>query len=88
MGMVVLLVSARQEEIALGPEAAARLAAQGITRAAVLRDHDDIAVVLEGWAFEPSRSIDAAVEAVVGTGGACRRLSAVSEMSVSRGGRS
>ncbi len=87
MGMVVLLLSARKEEIALGPEAAARLAAQGITRVAVLRDRDDIAVVLEGWAFDPSHSIEAAVEAVVGAGG-CRRLSSVSELSVSRGGRS
>ncbi len=88
MAMVVLLLSARQEEISLGPEAAARLAAQGVTRAAVLRDRDEIAVLLEGWAFDPSRSIDAAVEAVVGTGGQCRRLSSVAEVSVSRGGRS
>ena len=88
MAMVVLLLSARQEEITLGPESAAQLAAQGVTRAAVLRDRDEIAVVLEGWAFEPGRSMEAAVEAVLGIGGECRRLSSVAEMSVSRGGRS
>jgi hypothetical protein len=87
MAMVVLLLSARQEEISLGPEAAARLAAEGITRAAVLRDRDAVAVVLEGWAFDPTRSIDAAVDAVVGTG-ECRLLRAVAEMSVTRGGGS
>lgn len=88
MAMVVLLLSARQEEISLGPDAAAQLAAHGVTRAAVLRDRDDIAVLLEGWAFDPSRSMDAAIEAVVGTGQKCRRLSSVAELSVSRGGRS
>jgi hypothetical protein len=87
VAMIVLLLSARQEEISLGPEAAARLAAEGITRAAVLRDRDAVAVLLEGWAFDPSRSIDAVVDAVVGTG-ECRRLRAVAEMFVPRGGRS
>lgn len=87
MAMVVLLLSARQEEISLGAEAAARLAAEGITRAAVLRDSDDVAVLLEGWAFDPSRSIDAAVDALVGKG-ECRRLRAVAEISITRGERS
>ncbi|HEV3475759.1 MAG TPA: hypothetical protein VG602_10435 [Actinomycetota bacterium] len=87
MAMVVLLLSGGREEISLGPKAASQLAAHGVTRAAVLRDRDAIAVVLEGWAFDPSRSMEAAVEAVLADA-ECRRLTTVAELSVSRGGRS
>ena len=87
MAMVVLLLPAGQEEVSLGPGAAARLAAEGITRAAIVRDRDTVAVVLEGWAFDPRRSADAVVDALAARGD-CRRLTTVAEVSVTRGERS
>lgn len=47
----------------VGPVAASRLAALGITRVSLLGDPSGIGVVLEGWAFDPAR-IDEAVRAV------------------------
>ena len=47
----------------VGPVAAGRLAALGITRVSLLGDQSGIGVVLEGWAFDPART-DEAVRAV------------------------
>ena len=38
---------------ALGPSAMDALARLGVTNVSVLRDDDGVAVVMEGWAFEP-----------------------------------
>jgi hypothetical protein len=47
----------------VGPVAVGRLAALGVTRISLLGDQSGFAVVLEGWAFDPTR-VDDAVRAV------------------------
>lgn len=43
----------------VGPTAARRLAALGITRISLLADPSGIGVVLEGWAFDPAHITEA-----------------------------
>jgi hypothetical protein len=68
--MVVLLEASdgdapRLDELSLG-----KLQQLGVTSIELLRDERTFGLVLEGWAFEPSRVGDAAVAAVAGERGA------------------
>jgi hypothetical protein len=83
MAMVVLVLPARTE-VSVGPETAARLARFGIGHAALLGDDRAVAVVLEGWAFDPERFAAAAAE-VIAPGVACRVLSPLAEVTVAIG---
>ena len=60
MAMAVLVTGRETGEPVIGPDAAERLAALGISRISVLRDSSGNGVVLEGWAFDPA-GIDEAV---------------------------
>lgn len=55
-------------EIALGPGGHERLMALGVTNLTILRDDTSLAVVLEGWAFDPSRSTDRLLEQIGASG--------------------
>lgn len=79
--MVVLLFTA-PDDVALSRGAASRLAAVGVTHATVLRDGSTVAVVLEGWCFDPERSGPEAAEAVAGSSAACRVLRQLADTSV------
>ena len=81
--MVLLLLSA-EAAVAVGPEAAARLARFGVGHAALLRDNGTVAVVLEGWAFDPERSAAAAAE-VIAPGEPCRVLQPLVDLTVTAG---
>ena len=72
MTMVLLVADIRAGEPVLGPDAAGRLGSLGITRIALLRDLTSTAVVLEGWAFDPART-DEAARALFPAGGASLR---------------
>ena len=63
MAIVLLVAGPGAADPVVGPAAAARLAAVGITRVALLGTRSLTGVVLEGWAFDPAR-IDEAVRAV------------------------
>ena len=63
MAIALLVAGPDEAEPVVGPEAAERLANLGITRISLLQDRSGIGVVLEGWAFDPTR-IDEAVRAV------------------------
>lgn len=60
MAVVLFLASPTAGEPVVGPSAAASLAALGVTRISLLRDATTVGVVLEGWAFDPVRSGEAA----------------------------
>jgi hypothetical protein len=81
--MVVLLLSAKAA-VSVGPEAAARLARFGVGHAALLRDDGTVAVVLEGWAFDPERSAAAAAE-LIAPGEPYRVLQSLADLTVTAG---
>lgn len=68
--------------IRIGSAEASRLAALGVTNVSLLRDAETVAIVLEGWAFSPSRSARAAAVAL-GDATACRVLEPALEIAVS-----
>lgn len=83
MAMVMLVTDIGAGEPALGPSVAERLGNLGITRIALLRDASSIAIVLEGWAFDPSRA-DEAIRAVFpGRSSRLRTLHEVQQVGVS-----
>ena len=81
--MVVLLLAA-EAAVSVGPEAATRLARFGVGHAALLGDGGTVAVVLEGWAFDPERSTAAAAE-VIAPGEPFRVLQPLAELTVMAG---
>jgi hypothetical protein len=64
MPMLVMVLTERDAQVSLGPSALQRLGALGVTNLTLLQGDDAAAVVLEGWAFDLSRSASAAAEAV------------------------
>jgi hypothetical protein len=68
MAMLVLLVPASETDPSLQPAAVSELARLGVTGIDLVRDQQTVGLVLEGWAFDPSRSADAVLAAV-----GCRR---------------
>jgi len=65
MPMALLLVSGHRADIP-SLHSAHKLADLGITAITVLGDEETLALVLEGWAFDPARASEAA-EAVLPT---------------------
>jgi len=63
MAITLLVAGVHADEPVVGPEAAARLGALGVTRIEVLQDPSGFGVVLEGWAFDPTH-VDEAVRAI------------------------
>ena len=83
MAMVMLVAESHAGEPVLGPNVAERLGSLGITRVALMRDLSSTAVVLEGWAFDPSRT-DEAIRAVFPVGSASlRKFHEVQQVGVS-----
>lgn len=82
MGVLVLLVANQDPAAEVGPAVAQELAALGVTNLSVLRDEHTTAVALEGWAFDPTRSAEAAARAVGAGRGSVRVLRPVIESAV------
>jgi hypothetical protein len=73
MAIVLLIAGPDAGEPVFGPVAAERLAELGIGRVGLLADVSGIAVVLEGWAFDPAR-VEEAVQTVFPGGGVGVRI--------------
>jgi hypothetical protein len=82
VGVLVLLVANEDPAAEVGPAVAQELAALGVTNLSVLRDEQTTAVALEGWAFDPTRSAEAAARAVAAERGSVRVLRPVIESAV------
>ena len=80
--MVLVLFPVSDEEPALQPVALGELARLGVTSVSLLRDEQTAGVVLEGWAFDPARAIEAA-SAVAGDREGIRTLQPLMQMAVS-----
>lgn len=80
---MVVLVETPAEDVSLDPLAIGRLAKLGITNLALVRDQRTVGIVLEGWAFEPAASADAALASVAVDTANARVLLPLGEMAVS-----
>jgi hypothetical protein len=81
--MMVVLLPASEAEPSLRPAALSKLARLGVTSLALARDERLLALVVDGWAFEPRRSASAVVAAFAGEGASARTLHSIAEMTVS-----
>ena len=79
--MVLLIAGGADDEIRFRREDLARLSQLGITSISFVRDDQTVAVVFEGWRFDPSRSAEAAARAVGAEPGA-RSLHPVMQLAV------
>ena len=68
--------------IRIGSAEAAQLGALGVTNVTLLRDAQSVAVMLEGWAFDPNRSARTAA-ASLGDASECRVLQSALDVAVS-----
>jgi len=82
VGQVVLVLPNGVATVDIGPDAAMRLAALGVTSVAVLRDGMGTAVAIEGWAFDSEVSGEAAARAVTPDPSGVRVLRPVMETSI------
>jgi hypothetical protein len=83
MGVVLLVATAEAGEPVVGPETADRLNELGISRIALLRDSRTTGVVLEGWAFDPTRADAASRVIFPGGQGQVRTFHEVEQVVVS-----
>jgi hypothetical protein len=88
VGQVVLVFADGAADVDIGPDAVQRLAELGVTSLAVLRDDAATAVALEGWAFDPDASGEAAARAVAVEAGGHRVLRPVLETAIHMASRS
>ena len=86
MAMVVVLLPASETEPTLQPAAVSKLARLGVTSVALVRDDRTLALVVEGWAFEPRRSAQAVVAAFAADGPSAQTLHPIADMAVSNPG--
>jgi hypothetical protein len=83
MATILLLFDAGEGDVNVDPVAIDQLAALGVTHLTFVRDARTFGVVVEGWAFEPAVSTDAAVTALSGGDSGVRVLTALGEMALS-----
>jgi hypothetical protein len=79
VAMVVILIAGEANDVSLDADALGILAELGITSLALLRNDDTLALVADGWAFDPASSRQA-VEALVVTDRPVRTLHPVGHM--------
>jgi len=82
MALLVVLVPAEGSYAPIDSEAVEALARLGVTTVSLARDAETIAVILEGWAFDPTEDDSALAALGAGDAGA-RTLQPVMQMAVS-----
>lgn len=83
MTMMVLLMRATGAEGALQPGVLAALGSLGVTTVSLVGDDRTLGVVVEGWAFDPSRSAAAVVSALGGGEMGRSILQPIAELAIS-----
>jgi hypothetical protein len=83
VALVVVLIPMSRFEPPLKPAALSELARLGVTRVAVAGDDDTVALVVEGWAFDPGRCADAVIAAVGAQTSGPRTLQPLADMALS-----
>jgi hypothetical protein len=82
VAMTVLLLDPADGEFCLRQALLSNLARLGVTSVALVRDERTVAIVLEGWMFDPAQSAEAAADAV-GVGRRPRTLRPLMHVAVS-----
>ena len=82
MALLVVLVPAEGNYAAIDSEAVEALARLGVTTVSLARDEEIIAVILDGWAFDPTEDGPALAALGAGDSGA-RTLQPLMQMAVS-----
>ena len=82
MAVVLLIAPANAGEPVIGPASAVTLQRLGITRVSLLRDGATTGLVLEGWAFDPTRADDATRAIFPGGHNAVRTLHEIEHVAV------
>ena len=59
LSLVVLLLPGPPGDVSLGPRSLRVLAALGVTSVALVAHEDTVGLVLDGWAFDPERALEA-----------------------------
>jgi len=84
VGTAVLLLGDRGAEPVVGPDAAGRLAALGVTRISLLQGGAETGVFLEGWAFDAAQARVAAAVVFPGRHEGIRILHEIESVAVAR----
>jgi len=82
MAHLVVLLPAERSNPALGPNAVSALSRLGVTSVSLARNDQTVAVVLEGWAFDPSAR-DAVLAALEVPAAEAKLLQPIVQMTVS-----
>jgi hypothetical protein len=83
MAVVLLVAAVEAGEPVVGPATAERLRELGISRVSLLRDGLTTGLVLEGWAFDPTRAEDATRAIFPGTDVRVRTFHEIQRVDVS-----
>jgi hypothetical protein len=82
VALMVVLTPVAEVQVPLAPAALSELARFGVSRVALARDGHTLAFVIEGWAFDPSRSADAVIAAVAAGASSPQTLLPLAEMAL------
>jgi hypothetical protein len=85
VALMVVLVPASDPEPSLHPATITELARLGVTTLDLVRDEQNLALLLEGWAFDPNRSADAVLAALGCSRSRARTLQPLLHVAVSAG---
>jgi hypothetical protein len=83
---IAVLLLETAHEFNVSEDLVAELGRLGVTNVALVRDEQTLAIVLEGWLFDPAHSAEAAAE-VVGAAHRARPLRPVMQLAVSGAGK-
>lgn len=86
MGLLVLLMRTDRAEVPIGSTAIEVLSHLGITSVSLAADDETTAIILEGWAFDPTHP-GPAIHALTGGAEATRALQPIAQMAVSAASR-
>lgn len=82
MGMSVLVLAGRHQDLALDVNGTAGLAELGVDYAAIFRHERTLAVVLDGARFDPRASVRTAMDLIAGNDSECIQLQLVAELTL------
>ena len=81
--MLVVLMERDDRQVLLAPSHVAALGCLGVVSVGLVGDENTLAIVLEGWAFDPVRAADSALAALGVSEGGVQALYQLAHVAVS-----